>query len=473
MAAASSLLQPWRREAGATVRLAAPLVLTNMTQALIQATDVVLLGWLGARSLAAGALGTNLFVAFLIFGMGLVTASSPLLSRKLGGMPHSVRDIRRTVRQTMWAAMTVAAPVLVILWHADMLLIALGQDAGLAREAASFVRALEWGIVPALLYLVLRAFMAALERPIWSLLIGAGGVIVNALINYGLIFGAWGLPRLGLVGAGLGSALTQTAMFLGMAAVVLLHPRFRRYRLFGNFWRADWPRYCEVWRLGAPIAITLALEVTVFNAAVFLMGLISTDALAAHAVAIQICTFTFMVPLGLAQAATVRVGLAFGRQDRDGIGRAGWTALILGVAFMAFTATMLWTVPRPIVTLFLDMRDPGNQPVLALAIAFLGVAAVFQIVDGAQAVGAGMLRGLHDTKIPMLYAAFGYWIVGLGIAVGLGFGLHWNGVGIWIGLASGLAVVAVLMMIRWVRREALGLDAGRPDQVTLVHAPVH
>jgi MATE family multidrug resistance protein len=461
---------PWRREAGATARLAAPLVLTNLTQAMIQGTDVVLLGWLSARNLAASALGANLFVAFLVFGMGLVTASSPLLSRKLGGMPHSVRDVRRTVRQTMWAALTVAVPVLIILWHADTLLVALGQDPLLAQDAALFVRALEWSLVPALLYLVLRSFVAALERPIWSMLIGAGGVIFNAIINYGLIFGAFGLPQLGLVGAGIGSTITQTAMFIGMAAVVMLHPRFRRYRLFGNFWRSDWPRYRQVWRLGAPIAVTLGLEVTVFNAAVFLMGLIGTAALAAHAVAIQICTFTFMVPLGLAQAATVRVGLAFGREDRDGIRRAGWTAFVMGVGFMALTACLLWVAPRPIVSLFLDLHEPANLPVVALAVTFLGVAAVFQIVDGAQAVAAGMLRGLHDTTVPMLFAAFGYWVVGLGVAVGLGFGLGWGGIGIWIGLASGLAVVAVLMIARWVRRDRLRL--GRPAGEVFLHAPM-
>jgi len=459
MTAASSS-HSWRREAGATLRLASPLVLTNLTQAMIQATDVVLLGWLGPRSLAAGALGANLFVAFLVFGMGLVTASSPLLSRQLGGMPHSVRDVRRTVRQTMWAALTVSVPVLIILWHADALLILLGQEPALARDAAAFVRALEWGIVPALFYLVLRSFVAALERPVWSLVIGAAGVVFNALVNYGLIFGAFGLPRLGLIGAGVGSTITQSAMFAGMAMVVLWHPRFRRYRLFGHFWRSDWARYRDVWRLGAPIAMTLGLEVTVFNAAVFLMGLIGTDALAAHAVAIQICTFTFMVPLGLAQAATVRVGLAFGREDRLAIARAGWTALVLGVGFMTFTAALLWIVPRPIVGLFLDLHEPADLPVVNLAVTFLGVAAVFQIVDGAQAVGAGMLRGLHDTTVPMIYAALGYWVIGLGVAVGLGFGLHWDGIGIWIGLACGLAVVAVLMILRWIRREALGLGAG-------------
>ena len=457
LAISSSPPGAWRQEIAATLRLASPLILTNLTQAAIQATDVLLLGWLGPRSLAAGALGSNIYIAFLIFGMGLVTASSPLLSRKLGAMPHSVRDVRRTVRQTMWAALTIACPVLAILWHADAVLIALGQDPALAANAASFVRALEWGMVPALLYLVLRSYVASLERPAWALLIGVMGVIFNAVLNYGLIFGAFGLPRLGLVGAGVGSTITQSAMFIGLATVIMLHPRFRRYRLFGRFWSADWPRYRQVWQLGAPIAMTLGLEVTIFNAAVFLMGLVGTAALAAHAVAIQICSFTFMVPLGLAQAATVRVGLAFGRRDRAAIRRAGWTAWGLGVAFMALTACLLWTMPRPIIGLFLDTNDRANADVVHLAIVFLGVAAVFQIVDGAQAVGAGMLRGLHDTKVPMLIAGFGYWVVGLGVSVGLGFRLHWGGLGIWIGLASGLAVVACLMIARWIRRDAIGL----------------
>jgi len=464
MPARPALPRVWRQEISATLRLAGPLILTNLTQSGIQATDVVLLGWLGPRSLAAGALGSNIYIAFLIFGMGLVTAASPLLSRKIGAMPHSVRDVRRTVRQTMWAAATIAVPVLLLLWHAESLLILMGQDPELAHQAARFVRALEWGFLPALLYLVLRAFVASLERPAWSLLIGVIGVIFNACLNYGLIFGAFGLPRLGLVGAGIGSTITQTMMFSGLAIVIILHPRFRRYKLFGRFWHADWPRYATVWRLGAPIAMTLALEVTIFNAAVFLMGIVGTAALAAHAVAIQIASFTFMVPLGLSQAATVRVGLAFGRRDSSGIARAGWVAWTMGVGFMTVTACLLWIMPRPIVGLFLDTANPAEAEVVRLAIAFLGVAALFQIVDGAQAVGAGMLRGLHDTKIPMLYAAFGYWVVGLGVALWLGFHLHWGGIGIWIGLASGLAVVAVLMLVRWLRREEIGLVAAEPAQ---------
>lgn len=446
----------WRAEARATASLAGPLIMTNLAQAVVHTTDVILLGWVGAGALAAGSLGTNLYMAFLIFGMGLVTAASPLIATQIGRRRYSLREVRRTVRQTFWAALTLTIPVWLALWHAETLLILLGQDPALAAEATPFVRALMWGFLPALWFLVLRAFVAALERPSWALGIGLFGVVFNAVINYGLIFGAFGLPKLGLFGAGLGSSLTQVAMFLGLALVVSRHHLFRRYHLFGHIFRPDWARYREVWRLGAPIAMTLGLEVTVFNAAVFLMGLIGTAALAAHAIAIQIASLTFMVPLGLAQAATVRVGLAFGRRDRAGIGRAGWTALALGTAFMSTAAVAMLLAPGQIVRLFIA-DVPANAEVIRLAITFIGVAALFQIVDGAQSVGAGMLRGLQDTTVPMLFAAIGYWVIGIGVGAGLGFWAGWQGLGIWIGLALGLAVVALLMVSRWAQRERLGL----------------
>jgi MATE family multidrug resistance protein len=458
-AAASTEKSLWRGEIRATLLLAYPLVLTNLTQALIHATEVVLLGWAGPRTLAAGALGVNLYNAFVVFGMGLVMASAPMLARELGARRHSVRDVRRTVRQALWAAVAISIPVWVILWNAEAILLAFGQDPGLSRDAAQFMRALQWGLLPALFYFVLRSFVSALEQPIWALIVAAAAVVFNGCLSYVLIFGRLGFPELGLTGAGIGSAVTSTLMFLGMALAVTRHRRFRRYRLFGRFWRSDWVRFRDVWRLGLPIAITLALEITIFNAAVFIMGLFGTAALAAHAIAIQIAALSFMVPMGLAQAVTVRVGLALGRGDPPGIARAGWTSFILGVGFMGLMALLMISAPQALVYLFLDESDPANAPVISLAVSFLAVAALFQVVDGAQAVGAGMLRGLHDTKIPMIYAAVGYWVIGLTIGLVLAFPYGWQGVGIWTGLAAGLAVVSVLMLHRWLRRERLGLTA--------------
>jgi MATE family multidrug resistance protein len=450
---------PVRAEAAATLLLAYPLVLTNLAQALIHATDVVLLGRLGPRALAAAALGVNLYVFCLIFGMGLLTAAAPMIARELGRRSSSVRDVRRTTRQAMWSAVLLVLPMWAFLWNARAVLILLGQDPDLAADAQILVRHLMWALLPAFLYLVLRNFLAALERPLWSLVVAVGAVVVNAVVNTCLIFGlpSIGLPALGLAGAGIGSTVTVTIEFIVLALIISRHKRFRRYHLFGHWWRPDWARFRAFWGLGLPIAATLTLEVGVFNAAVFLMGLIGTASLAAHQIAIQIASLSFMVPMGLAQAVTVRVGNALGRGDAAAVARAGWTSFVMAVGFMALMALLMWLMPYRLIGIFLDPADPANAAVVPLAVAFLSVAALFQIVDGAQAVGAGMLRGLHDTKVPMAFALFGYWVIGMGTAVGLGFWLDWDGVGIWLGLASGLAIVSVLMLVRWSRRERLGL----------------
>ena len=447
----------WRTELRLTLALAWPLILANLTMAAIGATDVVLMGWLGARPLASAALGINLTFAFGLICLGLVTASSPMMATAIGHKTQMVHEVRRTFRQSIWMVGTLIVPLWLILWNSEPIIRALGQEPDLARGAQSFLRGYMWSQLGFLLFQAMRNFVAALERPGWVLAISLAAIPLNALLGYALIFGKFGLPAWGLFGGGLASSIVWGLMAVGLAVVILTDRQFRRFHLFGRFWRADWPRFAQIWRLGLPIAVTLALEVTIFNAAVFLMGLISTAALAAHAIAIQIAALSFMIPLGLAQAVTVRVGLAHGRRDPAGIARAGWTSFALGEAFMLAMALVMLAMPHFLVHAFLDESDPRNAEVIALAVSFLAVAALFQIVDGAQAVGAGMLRGLHDTTVPMIYAALGYWVIGLGTGIWLAFGLGWGGIGIWIGLAIGLAVVAMLMVARWARRERLGL----------------
>ena len=449
----------WRAEARATIALAWPLILTNLAQTAMTATDVVLIGRLGADALAAGALGSNLYFATMIFGLGLTTATAPMIARELGRKGHSVRDVRRTVRQGMWAAVVIAVPIWFVLWHSESILLAMGQEPRLALQAGHYVRALEWSILPFFLYLVLRSFISALERPLWALAISLVAVVLNALTAWSLIFGHFGLPRLGLVGAGLATTLSDTMMFAALAIVLYTDRKFRRYYLFGRFWRADWARFAELWRLGLPIGATMVFEVAVFNASTLLMGLISAASISAHSIALQIASLSFMVPLGLSQAATVRVGRAYGAHDVEGIRRAGWTAFAMGTGFMATMALVMILVPRTLVGVFLDIDLPANAPVVDLAVSFLALAALFQLADGAQVVTAGMLRGLHDTRMPMIYAAIGYWGVGLVLGLLLGFVAKLGGVGIWIGLAAGLFVVALLLIARWLGRDRLGLVA--------------
>jgi multidrug resistance protein, MATE family len=448
---------PWTTEARAMLSLALPIILANVAQSTINATDLVLLGRLNANALAAGSLAFNLYIPLLVFGIGLLAAVSPLVAAERGARRHSVREVRRTVRQGMWHAVTLVIPCWLILWHAPDLLLMLGQAPDLAVAAGRFVRIIMWSLLPIFLFFVLRNFISAIERPNWAAVVLFAQVAINAVLGWALIFGRLGAPAMGLEGSALASALANLFVFLALAMVVAFAKPFKRYRIFGRWWRADWPRYRQVAAIGLPIAITLLLEVAVFAAAVFIMGLIGRNEIAAHAIALQIAAFTFMVPLGLAQAGTVRVGLAYGAADRAGIARAGWTALALGISFMAVMALMLIVFPRPLIGIFIETADPSNAVVFALAVQFMGIAALFQIVDGAQSVGAGVLRGLQDTRWPMIFAAFGYWVVGIGVGIALAFPFGLKGLGVWIGLASGLAVVAVLMVWRWSRREALGL----------------
>lgn len=440
--------------------LAWPMILTNLAQVAMTATDVAMIGRLGSDSLAAGALGSNLYFAPLILGLGLTYATAPMIAAELGRKKHSVRDVRRTVRQGLWLSVLASIPIWILLWNSKAILLAMGQDPALSEQAAVYVRTLQWAILPFYGYIVLRSFISALERPRWALVIMVASVALNGLLNWILIFGKLGFPAYGIAGSGAATSISTLFMFIGMVVVVAVHPKFRRYALFGRFWRSDWPRFWTLLKLGAPIAGILAFEVTIFNAAAFLMGLIGASALAAHAIALQVASVTFMVPLGIGQAVTVRVGLAYGANNSEGISRAGWVAYAMGVSFMAVMAIVMFAFPHLLIAAFIDTSDPKNAVVVGLAVTFLAFAALFQIVDGAQAVAAGMLRGLQDTKVPMLYAAIGYWGIGLPLGALLAFRFGFAGSGIWIGLFTGLAVVAVLLLYRWLQRDRLGLTTG-------------
>jgi MATE family multidrug resistance protein len=446
----------WREELRATLALAWPLILANVTQQAIQATDVLLMGRLGATQLAAATLALNMTFTFNLFLFGIVTASSPMMATALGQRCKAARDVRRTFRAGLWILIFTLPPYWLILWHVGALMRAFGEAPELAEQGQTFLRAYMWCTAPWLLFQLLRNFVSALERPRVVLWLSIGGIGLNFLLSWSLIFGHLGLPALGLVGGGVGSTLTWLIMCGALVLVVSRDRLFRRFHLFGHWWRFDRQRTLAMVKLGWPIGVTMALEMGVFALAAYFMGWIGAPAVAAHAVALQLAALTFMVPLGLGQAATVRVGLAVGRENRAGITRAGWTAWAMGVAFMAAMALVMWSIPYRLVTLFLT-DIPANAVVIALAVSFLKVAAAFQLVDGAQVIGAGMLRGLHDTRWPLLFALFGYWVVGLGIGSWLAFAADWKGVGIWVGLASGLAAVAALMLARWVLRERIGL----------------
>ncbi len=447
---------PWRAEVRAMLALAWPLVLTNLSQFALTLTDTLFVGHLGTEALAAVTLGSNLYFATLAPCFGLAMAAAPMTAQTRGRGRGFVRGMRRDVRASIWALAIATLPTWLLLWHTDALLLLLGQEPGLAALAGDYVRALMWGMPCFCIFIALRGFLAAEQRPRAALVVSFGAVLLNVPLNAWLIHGGFGLPALGVVGAGVASSVCNLATLLGLLGLVARDRHLRRFRILGRLWRPDPARLREAVAIGLPIAGSMSLEIAVFTFAAIVMGWMGALAVAAHAIALQVAGATFMVPMGLGQAATARVGLAAGANAMRAAARAGWTAILLGAGFMAGCAVLLILAGQRIAWLFLDPENPGAAETASLAARLLLVAGLFQLADGVQAVAAGALRGLKDTTAPMLVAAFGYWVAGLPLGLLLAFPGGLGPFGVWIGLATGLFLVAGLMSWRWLRLSARG-----------------
>ncbi|MCZ4272545.1 MATE family efflux transporter [Maritalea porphyrae] len=445
----------WLREAKTTLILAWPLIAAQLAQIGLGTTDVIMMSWLSADHLAAGGLATSIMFLFLIFGIGVATAVSPLMAQAVGREDY--RSVRRTVRQGFWVSLMFATILVPFILQIEWIFEVLGQDPKLGALAKGYMQFAAFQFYPFLLFTVLRGFLSAHGDTRIVLYATLIGIVVNAFGNYGLMFGNFGLPRLELAGAGISTIVVHTVTFLFGLGYVLTRQKYRHYALLLRFWRPDWPRFFEIIRVGTPIGFMLTAEVGLFSVAAIMMGWLGTQALAAHLIAIQLASISFMVPLGLSQATTIRVGLQYGRGSNFGVGVAGWTSIAIGTGFMAITCALFVVFPNVFVSLFIDPTQPENLAVFGLAVSYLAVAGLFQLVDGAQAMAAASLRGLSDTKVPMYAAIFGYWLMGLPIGYYLGFHTELRGVGVWLGLAGGLAIVAVILNWRFALRERFGL----------------
>ena len=449
--------QSLRTEFRATLALAVPLAAANLLQMMVHAIDVIFVARLGDAALAASSLGVAIFGLLLWTGSGLIGASAPLIAAELGRRKHAVREVRRTVRMALWLSVLVSILFMGICAAGGPIMRATGQPAETSARAASFLLILMWGLFPMIAAAVLRIFVSALGRATIATAITFGALFVNALGNWALVFGHLGMPELGLHGSAISSVMTSVLMLIAYVVVIQRDRRLRRYRLFGNWWRSEWSRFFEMLRIGTPISLTILAEAGLFTGAAFLMGRIGEAELAGHTIALQVAALAFQIPFGVAQAATIRVGLAYGARDHEGITYAGQASLVLGIGFMAFTALLMWLFPTLVLSIYVDVHAARNAALVGFAMQFLVVAAAFQLFDGAQAVAAGVLRGLQDTRTPMIIAICGYWIAGYGTAIYLGFWTPLAGVGVWIGLAVGLVVVSAVLLLRWRMRARLGL----------------
>ena len=448
------------REIGANFALAWPLVAANVAVQLMTVTDTMMMGWLSPKALAAGALGFNLYFPFFLVSISIMIAVAPIASQIIGAQGPGAPGVRRLAHHAFASALLICLPVWAVLWQAEPILIALGEDPELSALAAAYMRALQWTLAPGLLYFALRSIFSALHRTGPTLIAAVLAVFVNALANYALIFGHFGAPAWGVFGAGMGTLFSQVFMLAVLAAYAHYSPDIKSYHLLRGPWRLEWREFALLWRFGAPIAILNGFESGIFSASVAVMGLIGAAALQAHAIALNIASLAFMVPLGLAQAAAVRVGHAYGARDRRGISRAGWVAFWTTIAYAVVSALGMMAFPRFLMHFYIDLDAPGNAPTVALATTFLWIAALFQLFDGGQVITSNMLRGVGDLRVPMVLAMIGYWLVGAPLGLWLAFKTTLAGAGIWIGLAAGLAAVTALLLIRWRRRERDGFFKG-------------
>ncbi|MEM7732286.1 MAG: MATE family efflux transporter [Pseudomonadota bacterium] len=425
--------------------LGLPLVGSHVAQFGITLTDGIMLGRYSVDALAAEVLGGTLFFVIFIVGSGFAWAVMPMVAS--AEARDETTEVRRVTRMGAWASILFAVLFLPVMVLSEGVFLAMGQEANTSADAALYLSIMGFGLLPALLVMVLKSFLAALERTQVVLWVTVGAVGLNVVVNYALIYGNWGFPEMGLRGAAIASLVVTTASLLVlMVYVARVTPE---HTLFTRFWRPDWEALGQVFRLGWPIGLTSLAEAGLFAASTMMMGWLGKVPLAAHGIAIQIASLIFMVHLGLSNVATIRAGQAFGRQDRNRLADGALVVLMMSMAVAVVTMIAFLVVPEWMIKLFLNPEEPERGAVIAVGVGLLAAAAMFQLMDAAQVMALGLLRGVQDTRAPMVIAAVSYWIVGVPASYLLGFTMGFGGVGIWLGLAVGLALAAGLLLARF------------------------
>ncbi|MEY4249104.1 MAG: hypothetical protein RJA87_737 [Pseudomonadota bacterium] len=446
------------------VTLALPLVFTQLAQMAVMTTDVIMLGRLSQTALAAGAIGSTIYYFAWLIGAGPSSAVSPMIAQSLGADPDNREAVRTIVRMGLWAVALLALPMAALLVSAEWILLHLGQDPVLAKGAGQFVSVLAIGMPFTLGFLVLRNFATATGKPRAAMWVMLATILWNALANYALIFGHFGFPRLEMVGAGISTASSGIFSFIAMVLIIRFDPDLHVYRPFKGLLVPAHRLLTEVFRLGVPIGMTMIFEAMLFNVMTLVMGTFGTDQLAAHQVALNFASVTFMVPLGIGMAATVRVGLATGRGDMAAARLSGFVAMVIGVGFISLCGLAMAFAGRLIASLYFGPPTAQETQVITYATKFLMIAAAFQVFDALQVIGGLALRGLKDARVPMIIAGASYWLAGAPICLILAIPFGLKGVGIWIGLAAGLSVAAVSMCLRF---EWLTRTSNNPASITV------
>jgi MATE family multidrug resistance protein len=438
-------LQQLRREMPSLLRLAVPIVLGEVGWMSMNFVDVAMIGRVGPTALAAVSLGSAVFIVFAIVCEGMMMGSDSIVSQDFGA--GRIDGCYRT----LWACAQLALPLGVLcallVAFSARLLAPMGIAPQIVRGAIPFLYAMACGLPAQILFVAMRVFLQGTHRVRAVAFAMVSANLVNLAGNYALIYGHWGLPALGATGSGLSTALARTYMTCVLLGYLVWLNRREHMRL-GQYARRFYrDRIASVVRQGAPAAAQIALEVGVFSAATLLAGRLGAVAVSGHQIALILISLTFMVPLGVAQATSVRVGNAIGRRDAEAAAVSGWSGIALSASFMSCSALVLWTLPLPIVHIF--TYDPQ---VVEVALRLLAIAAVFQFFDGVQVTAIGALRGSGNTRIAMITDFVGWWLVGLPLGAWLCFTRGWGVRGLWFGLSTGLISIGCVLAVAWRRR---------------------
>jgi MATE family multidrug resistance protein len=427
--------------------LGLPLIGGHIGQMAIGVTDTVMLGWYGVEALAAVTLASTYFFVLFLLGSGFAWGVMPMVASY--DAEGDEVSLRRATRMGLWLSVGFGVVVAPMFIWAEPVLLMLGQTEQVARDGALYLGIAGWGMVPALLVMVMKSYLAALGRAQIVLWITIAAAVVNGLANYALIFGNWGAPELGVRGAAIASIATQTVSLVGVVIYALRV--LPQHQIFVRLWRPDWQMMARVFRLGLPIGVTSLSEAGLFAASAVMMGWLGTVPLAAHGIAVQMAGLTFMVHLGLSNVATIRAGNALGRRDAPHMARGARTAFVLSLCMALLTTAVFLLWPEALISVFIQRDEPARDQIMMIGVGLLAVAALFQLVDGVQVIALGLLRGLQDTSMPMVLAGISYWLVGLPTAYLFGFVLDMGGVGVWFGLVVGLGTAAVTLAWRFWR----------------------
>lgn len=427
------------------LRLAIPVVLAELGWVTMGLVDTLMVGGLGPEAIGAVGIGSSLFLGVCIFAMGLLLGLDTLVSQSFGA--GRVEDCHRWLLHGIVLSVVLTIPVTLILRFLSSALGAWGLNPAVLLLLRPYLDALTWSVLPLLLYASFRRYLQGMGvvRPVMVALIAAN--LVNLFVNWLLIYGRLGAPAMGVSGSAWATVIARIGMAGVLLGVIVYRESGKRPGLFATPLRIELERMRRLLALGLPAASQVTLEVGVFAAATALAGRLAPASLAAHQIAINIVSLTFMVPLGVASAGAVRVGHAVGRHDGAAAARSGWTAFLFGTFFMSCAAMTFLLIPRRLVGAFTT-----DAAVIETGVALLFVGAVFQLFDGVQGVATGVLRGLGDTRTPMLWNLAGHWFIGLPLGYALCFAAGYGVIGLWWGLSSGLIICAVALLVVWSRR---------------------